>query len=275
MQTPSKTNYTVIYALYAIVAVIFLGPIIFMAWCSFRLNVDITAAPPKWFGQLTLDNFTNLFREQDFGRYFGNTVVVAGGSTLLGLCLGAPAAYVFARSKSRAMPFITLVARMAPGVLYVIPLFAVATLIGAPANNSLNYGFLIASHLIITLPLCVWFLVPFFEGIPRSIEEAALLDGCSPVRVFALVALPLVRPGLSVALTFSFLFSWNYFLFALVLANPDTLTLPVIALSFIGQGQADWGGLMAAAVLIASPAVVLAAVAQRVMVRGLITGSTR
>src|SRR5699024_11173659 len=147
--------------------------------------------------------------------------------------------------------------------------------IGATSNDALNFIVLIAAHLFITLPLCIWLLIPFYEEIPMSLEEAALIDGCSPIERFTHVVLPLVRPGISVAVTLSFIFSWNYFLFALALASSNTMPLPVIAFNFIGQGSSDYGGLMAASVLISLPAVVLTIVAQRWLVRGLTGGAVK
>lgn len=164
---------------------------------------------------------------------------------------------------------------MAPGVLFVVPLFILSINIGAPSNDLLNFALLIGAHLIITLPLCIWLLIPFYEEVPRSLEEAALLDGCTPMQRFSRIVLPLVSPGISVGVTLSFIFSWNYFLFALALASSNTMPLPVIAFNFIGQGSSDYGGLMAASVLISLPAVVLTIVAQRWLVRGLTGGAVK
>ena len=264
-----------IYAGYVVAAVIFFGPVLFMLWSSLRSNVDVTGSIFNLTAPLTLDNFTALFERFQFGYYIRNSFIVAGGSTLLGLILGVPAAYVVVRRKMAALGFLMLLARMAPGVLFVLPLFVLSVKIGGPSNVGVNFALLIAAHLIITLPLCIWLLVPFFEDIPRSLEEAAMIDGCGVMDRFRHVALPLVLPGLSVAVTLSFVFSWNYFLFALALANVDTLPLPVIAFNFIGQGAGDFGGLMAASTLISLPALVLTIVAQRWLVRGLTGGAVK
>jgi multiple sugar transport system permease protein len=174
-----------------------------------------------------------------------------------------------------ALGFVTLLARMAPGVLFVLPLFVLSIRIDAPSSTPLNYALLIVAHLIITLPLCIWLLIPFFEEIPISIEEAALIDGATAWQRFRKVVLPLALPGISVALTLSFVFSWNYFLFALALANDQTLPLTVIAFNFIGQGSNDFGGLMAASALISAPALLLTIFAQRWLVRGITGGAVK
>lgn len=271
----TKKSRITIYACYVLVAVVFLGPVLFMLWGSVRQDADITASPPRFLAPLTLHNFTNLFQSLGYAHYLVNSCIVAGGSTVVGLAAGVPAAFCFVRFGLRRLAFFTLVARMAPGVLFLIPLFIMSVKLGAPGNDVLNYIVLVLAHLIITLPLCIWLLVPFFEEIPVALDEAGMLDGCTIWQRFSQIALPLVVPGISVAVTFCFIFSWNYFLFALALSNSDTVTLPVIAFNFIGVGQADWGGLMAAAVLISLPAFILTAVAQRFLIRGLTAGAVR
>lgn len=268
-------TYALTYAGYLVAALVFFVPVLFMLWSAFRRNVDITGSIFAFLTPLTLDNFINLFERFAFVYYIRNSFIIAGGSTLLGLLLGVPAAYVVVRRNLASIGFLTLLARMAPGVMFVVPLFVLSVKIGAPSNNGLNFLLLICAHLIITLPLCIWLLIPFFEDIPRSLEEAAMIDGCSVWKRFTHVVLPLVAPGMSVGVTLSFIFSWNYFLFALALANADTLPLPVIAFNFIGQGAGDYGGLMAASTLISLPALILTIVAQRWLVRGLTGGAVK
>lgn len=264
-----------VYVAYILFAVVFFGPVLFMLWSSLRRNVDITGSLFDVTSPLTLDNFTSLFDRFDFGRYIANSFIVAGGSTLLGLVLGAPAAYVIVRRQLTTLGLVTLLARMAPGVLFVLPLFVLSIHIDAPSNTVLNYALLIVAHLIITLPLCIWLMIPFFEEIPISIEESTLIDGATTWQRFRTVVLPLALPGISVALTLSFVFSWNYFLFALALANDQTLPLTVIAFNFIGQGSNDFGGLMAASTVISVPALLLTIFAQRWLVRGITGGAVK
>ncbi|WP_166979261.1 carbohydrate ABC transporter permease [Paramicrobacterium fandaimingii] len=270
-----RRTYALTYAAYIVAALIFFVPVLFMLWSAFRSNVDITGSIFNIGTPLTLENFTNLFERFDFIYYVRNSFIIAGGSTILGLLFGIPAAYVIARRTIPGIGFSTLLARMAPGVLFVVPFFIMSMKIGATSNDVLNFVVLIAAHLIITLPLCIWLLIPFYEEIPRSLEEAALIDGCSPGQRFMQVVLPLVTPGISVAITLSFIFSWNYFLFALALASSNTMPLPVIAFNFIGQGSSDYGGLMAASTLISLPAIILTIVAQRWLVRGLTGGAVK
>lgn len=264
-----------VYLGYAVALVIFFIPVAFMLWSALRTNVDVTGSVFNLAAPLTLENFKGLFERFPFGQYVANSFIVAGGSTLIALLIGAPATYAVVRRGSHAVGFLTLVARMAPGVMFVLPLFLLSVRIGAPSSTILNYAVLIAAHLIITLPLCIWLLMPFFEEIPRAIEEAAVIDGATAWQRFRLVSLPLVLPGLAVSVILSFIFSWNFFLFALALANEQTLPLTVIAFNFIGQGSNDYGGLMAASTVISTPALLLTIVAQRWLVRGLTGGAVK
>lgn len=264
-----------VYIGYLIAALLFIVPVLYMLWSAFRPSIEITSNPLGIFSPLSFDNFEKVFANFNFARYIANSVVIAGSSTVIGLVLGIPAAYVVVRRKWTSVGFLMLIARMAPGVMFLLPLFIFSVGIGAPSNDALNYAVLIAAHLIITLPLIVWLLIPYFEGLPESIEEAAMIDGATVIRRFGSVIVPLVTPGIAVATTLSFIFSWNYFLFALVLSNSDTIPLPVIAFSFIGEGQSDYGALMAASALISLPALIIAIVAQRWLVRGLVGGAVK
>ncbi|MGI8697497.1 MAG: carbohydrate ABC transporter permease [Mycobacteriales bacterium] len=264
-----------VYTGYVVAAVVFLGPVVFMLVSSLHRNIDINALPPHWQAPLTLSNYRELFTKLPFGRYIMNSFIVSGGATVLGLAIGTPAAYVLARLQLRSFAFFTLLARMAPGVLFIIPLYLLSVSAGAPGNNLVNYAFLIFAHLIITLPLTIWLMLPYFEEIPGAIEEAAVIDGAATWSRFWRVALPIVRGGTAVAVVISFIFSWNYFLFTLALSNNNTVTLPVIAFNFIGQGTANYGGLMAAATMISLPAFVLALFAQKLLVRGLAAGAVK
>ena len=198
-------------------------------------------------------------------------MIVTTASTALGLILGAPAAFVASWTRITWPAIVTLVARMAPGTLFLLPwyvMFRQVDMIG-------SYWSLILTHAVITMPIVIWVLIPFFDNIPRSVYEAAQVDGCSPARVFWRIALPLVTAGLAVSAILAFVFSWNYFLFALVLSNSDTKTLIAASFNFIGEGSTNWGALMAAATLIALPPLILAVIVQRWLISGLTLGAVK
>jgi multiple sugar transport system permease protein len=255
----------------ALAGFVVIVPTLWMVLSSFKQSYEVTAYPPTIFFTPTLDNYATLSQTTPFLHYGLNSIIVTVGSTLIGLVLGTPAAFAVSWTRVTWPAVIALVARMAPGTLFLLPwyvMFRHFDMIG-------SYWSLILTHAVITMPIVIWVLLPFFDGIPRSVFEAAQVDGCSPVRLFRRIALPLVSTGLAVSSILAFVFSWNYFLFALVLSNSDTKTLIAASFNFIGEGSTNWGGLMAAATLIALPPLVLAVIVQRWLISGLTLGAVK
>jgi multiple sugar transport system permease protein len=247
----------------------FMLPFLWMVLGSFKTTVDFLSYPPSFLVAPTLDNYRQVFADNAFVRYVVNSLIVAAGATALGLVLGIPAAYALARWRRTALGVVLLAARMAPGIAFLIPLFVMFLelhLVG-------SYASLIASHLIFTLPLTVWMMVGFIEAVPVEIEKAALIDGCSLLGVLLRIIVPLTMQGIAATAILAFIASWNNFLFALVLANERTKTLPVAVLGYIGYNSVQWGQLMAAATLITLPVLLLALAVQRYIVRGLVAGA--
>jgi multiple sugar transport system permease protein len=247
----------------------FMLPFLWMLLGSFKTTVDFLSYPPTWLFQPTLENYRQVFADNAFVRYLLNSLLVAAGATIVGLVLGIPAAYALARWRRTAMGIALLAARMAPGIAFLIPLFVLFLqlhLVG-------SYVSLIASHLIFTLPLTVWLMVGFIEAIPVEIEQSALIEGCSVPGVLLRVVVPLTAQGIAATSILSFISSWNNFLFALVLANEQTKTLPVAVLGYIGYTSIQWGTLMAASCIITTPVLVLALCVQKYIVRGLVAGA--
>ena len=184
--------------------------------------------------------------------------------------LGAMAGYAFARSRPGGfrVSFWILASRMLPPVTMLVPLFLFMKALGLIDT----YTGVIAAHLIITLPFAVWMMHGYFVEIPVEIEEAAAIDSCSKWQLFARIALPLAAPGLAVTALFSFIFSWNEFLFALVLTRNEAVTLNVVVSGLRSQG----GPAMTATSVVAMlPVFALALVAQRYLVRGMTLGAVR
>ena len=247
----------------------FMLPFVWMVLGSFKTTVDFLSYPPVWVFRPTLENYRQVFADNAFVRYVINSLIVAGGATAAGLLLGIPAAYALARWRRTAMGIVLLAARMAPGIAFLIPLFVLflqLQLVG-------SYASLIASHLIFTLPLTVWMMVGFIEALPVEIEQAALIDGCSVPGLLLRIVVPLTAQGIAATSILSFIASWNNFLFALVLANEQTKTLPVAVLGYIGYTSIQWGTLMAASCIITTPVIVLALCVQKYIVRGLVAGA--
>jgi len=252
-----------------LIVLAFMAPFGWMVLGSFKTTVDFLAYPPVFVFLPTLENYRQVFADNAFLHYLLNSTIVATGATGLGLLLGIPAAYALARWRQTTVGVLLLAARMAPGIAFLIPLFVMFLqlhLVG-------SYISLILSHLIFTLPLTVWMVVSFIEAIPRGIEEAAEIDGCSVLGIILRIVVPLTAQGIAATSILAFISSWNNFLFALVLSNEQTKTLPVAVLGYIGYNSIQWGTLMAAATFITLPVMVMALCVQRYIVRGLVSGA--
>jgi multiple sugar transport system permease protein len=254
-----------------IAVVLIVTPIVWMVVSSLKTGGDVTAYPPKLFFSPTLANYTELWAQTPFLSYGLNSLIVAGGSTLLGLLLGVPMAFAVSYQRLTWPASAVLVARMAPGTLFLLPWYVMFSSLGLIGRHEV----LVLTHCVITLPMVVWIMLPYFDAVPRELHESATIDGATAFGIFRLVSLPLVAPGMVVATILAFVFSWNYFLFALVLSGFRSKTLIVAAFNFVGEGVSAWGTLMAASVLIALPPLLLALVVQRWLIAGLTGGAVK
>jgi multiple sugar transport system permease protein len=261
-------------AFYLLLVVLFFPFFFVFAWMiegAFKTQVQNTAIPPLFIFKPTLSNFETVFSKNPMWEFLRNSAFVGIGSTILALIFGLPAAYTIAKYKQQRLAIAILVARIMPGISFLVPwfiMFSNAKLIG-------TYTALILAHLLITLPMTIWLMIAFFEDIPQDLDDAALIDGCNQFQAFWLISLPLTKPGIAASAILSFIFSWNNFLFSLVLANQETRPLPVAVFSFISYTQIDWGGLNAAAVIVTLPVLIMILFVQKHMVRGLTLGSTK
>ena len=247
------------------------APIAWMILASFKNRTEITKYPPELFFTPTLENYQHLFTRTDFLENTLNSFYVAGGSTVLGLLLALPAAYAISWHRMTWPATLTLFARMAPGTLFLLPWFIMFSNVGLSGTHAA----LIITHAVITLPIALWTMLPHFDGLPRELTESAQIDDCSSLKILILIALPIVMPGLIVAIILSFIFSWNYFLFALALSGISSKTAIVASFNFIGEGVTNWGALMAAATVIALPPIILTFLIQRKLVAGLSFGAVK
>jgi multiple sugar transport system permease protein len=258
------------YALILLVTLIFTMPFVWMLLSSFKTQMDITSPDILNFTP-TLGNYDNVFRQYNFLLFMWNSFIVATLSTLFSLILGLPASYAIARYDYDWLGVILLTARIVPGITFLVPWFIIFSRIGLVGTHAA----LILSHMLVGLPFVVWVLVPFFESLPREIEESARIDGATVWGTFLRVVLPLAVPGVVTAAIMSYIFSWNNFMFSLVLADSETKTLPVAIFNFITYASVDWGSLMAAAVVITLPIIIVTIFMQRYIVAGLSAGATK
>lgn len=253
------------------VLLVLVAPVAWIVLSAFKTRTEVAALPPRLVFTPTLDNFVELFGRGDFLDYTWNSFVVAGGSMLVGLVLGFPASFAMAWHRMTWPATATLFARMAPGTLFLLPWLVMFSAIDLTGTRTV----LVLTHAVITLPVTIWVLLPYLEGVPRELVESAQIDGARQDQVLLRVVLPMVVPGLVVAAILSFVFSWNYFLFALVLSGLESKTAIVASFNFVGEGVTNWGALMAAAVVIAAPPLILTMLIQRRLVGGLAAGAVK
>ncbi|HET9001537.1 MAG TPA: carbohydrate ABC transporter permease [bacterium] len=260
---------------YALVCLAMLPTVFVFYWMvtlSLKTQVEAAGYPPHFFRfAVTFKNYAEVFQKNPFVLYVWNSSVVAAGSTALGLIVGLPAAFSIARWRQQGLALTVLVARIIPGISYLIPwyiLFRHLHLVD-------TYPALILTHLVVSLPLIIWVLIGFFEDVPEELEHAALIDGCSYYSAFWRIALPLVRPGIVAAAILSFIFSWNNFLFSVILAGRHTRTLPIAVFNMISYEEISWGPLAAAATMITLPVIILTLIVQRHIVSGLTFGAVK
>ena len=253
------------------IALVVLFPFLWMLSSSFKTQVDIISWPPKLFFEPTLQNYRKVFEEQNFLKYFMNSTIVGAVAVGLSLLLGLPAAYSIARFKQNRLAIFILLARLMPGISFLMPWY----IIFSRLDLMDSYVALILSHMLIALPIVVWIMSTYFSAIPRELEESAMVDGATRQYAFLRIILPLSGPGIIPATTLSFIFSWNNFMFSQVLSMEQTKTLPIAVYNFLSYAEVDWGGVMAAAVAIMAPAILLTMVFQKYVVKGLTMGAVK
>ncbi len=262
----------------------FLFPIFWIVLMSFQTNADILRIPPQLTFSPTLSNYTALISGKlqtssgsidiPFMRNLGNSVLLSTVSVILALLLGVPAAYAFARFKFRLgedIAFTLLSFRFAPPLLVLLPLSLYFQDLGL-ANT---YVGLIWIYQLICLPLILWIVRGYFEDASPDVEYAYRIDGHSFWRTFIRIAIPLAKPGIAAAGLLAFIFAWNNFVFALILASADKQPVTVGALAFVTASGIQYGQIAAAIVLSILPTLGLALYAQRWLVEGLSLGAVK
>ncbi|HYB44526.1 MAG TPA: carbohydrate ABC transporter permease [Candidatus Methylomirabilis sp.] len=261
------------YAAAAILLAVTLFPVLWLAQISLKTDVEAMRVPPALFFAPTLDNYAAVFQGK-FARSFGNSLIVSVSTTLCAMLLGVPAAYALSRAsfgRSRGLALWVLTTRMAPPIAFAIPFFLAYRWLGLIDTLS---GLLII-YLTFNLSLVMWMMRTFFDGIPRSLEEAAAIDGAGPLQAFRRITLPLSGPGLATTAIFCFVFAWNDFFYALVLTRSRALMAPVAIVNFMNYEGWEWGKIGAAATMIMVPVVLFALTVRRYLIRGLTAGALK
>ncbi len=259
------------YLVILVVLAVFMFPVYWLIASAFKSGVDVNAIPPKWLFKPTLDNFTAILKDYGLLNALKNSVVVMLWSVGITVVVGTLAAYGLARYdfKSReGLALDILSIKMLPPIASAIPLYIIANALGL-----LNtYTVLVLANVLFNLPLVVWVMRIFIEEIPVSIEEAALVDGCAPVKVFFRITAPLMLPGIIATTILCSIFVWNEFMFANILTAYETKTLPVVAAMALQHKNIAWGAACAFGLVLSAPILILVLSVQKYLVRGLTFG---
>ena len=257
-----------------ILAFVYLVPVIVLFLTSFKTQVQIMERGFNWFFIPTLRNYSNVLLEQGFLRYMINSLIVGLVSTLFTLIIGGLASYALVRFNffgKGTISFGTLLLRMIPPAVLVVPIYVLWSYFGL-ADTRLG---LIIIYVGLNLPFTIWVLISFISDVPVELEEAAVVDGCGPWKIFFTVILPLIKPGLAAAAIFTFRIAWNEFILALVLTNRMTRTLPVATTIYLTDTGVEWGNITAMGTLVALPAIIFTFIAAKQLIAGLTAGAVK
>jgi len=263
------------YICLCLLAIICLMPIWVMISTSFKNEIVIFDGKPIWFFFVpTMENYEYIVGRGKFDRYLVNSVIVAVVSTFLTLLLGGLCAYALARAEFKGRRLVanaTLLVRMVPPAVLAVPAFAMIIFLNV--KNDLLV--LIFFYTALNLPFAIWLLFGFYKQIPVELEEAAIVDGASPLQVFFKVLMPLMKSGYAVAGIFTFRIAWNEFILALLLTGRNTRTLPVAASGFLTDTGVEWGRIMAMGSLIVIPPLLFTFFAARQIIAGMTAGAVK
>lgn len=252
-----------------VLVLIVMSPIIWIISSSFRPRSELFSIPATFMSEnLTLDNYHTILFMAKFRRYFLNSSIVSVSTTILTIFLASLAAFSFSRFRFKGRIFLlisVILTQFFPAATLLIPTYMAWGSLGL-----LNtYICLILTYTIFTLPLSVWILTAFFNTVPQEIDEAAEIDGCSKMRTYFSIVMPLSKPGIVASAIYIFIIIWQEFLFAITFTSSTEMrTLPVGLYSFIGERITDWGPLMAGTVFTILPVFFLFMAIQRHFISG-------
>lgn len=270
-----KVEAALVYATLMLLTAIFLFPLLWILGLSLKTRAEIFASPPVYLWWPTFEHYVDVLGRASFLRAFLNTLIVSGSAVLLSLAVGLPAAYAFARFPFRGsnlLFFSLLVMRMLPPIAVLVPMYVLLNQVGLTTTHLS----VVLAYSTFSLPLVVWIMRGFFEDLPRELEECAWIDGATKMVTFWRVVLPLARPGMVASAILCLQLAWNDFLFAAVLTNNATQTLPVLMAGFSGgDSGVDWGAMTASGMLVILPVILFSFAAQKHLVAGLSSGAVK
>ncbi len=248
-------------------------PILWTLRTSFVNEVDAYAIPPELFPSFTFNNYRKLFVEDGFLVFMKNSLVISLLSTIVGVPIACMGGYAFAhyRIGGSALRFVVLATQMLPGVVMVLPIFILMS------HLKLSDTFLgmTLAYMAFNLPFLIWIMTGFFEGIPKELSEAAAVDGVSPLQAFFRIIIPIALPGIMATAVLSFIFSWNEFLFAIVLSGGNTMTVPVRLAAMKTRQGIQIAKLSAGTVISILPMILVSGVVKKYLISGLSMGAVK
>lgn len=258
------------------VALLISLPFLWVLVSAFKPEQELAAYPPTFFPKTwTLSNFTEFFRATSFQRAMANSAILAVATTIFSILVASPAAYALSRFRSRSFSWISrmfIFTYMVPPILLVLPVFRIFFNL----HLSNNLGGLAVIYVALVMPLSLWMLRSFFAGVPRELDEAAIVDGASRLQAFFYVILPQALPGIIAASIVAANIGWSEYLFAsTLLTTPDMLTISPRLESFMGRGLFNWGWLMAGSLAVTAPLLVVAVALQKKFAAGIGAGALK
>lgn len=275
IQKKSLIEKIILIVLSVVTILFFMIPIFWLITTSLKFGRDAFQIPPQWlFFEATLKNFREVLAVDKTFMYIKNSIIITSGTTILSLILGVPAGYAIARSKNRFVgntSYFFLLLQMIPPTAMLIPFYLIMRdlqLIG-------SYTSVILLDTIFDASFVVWMMRSYFVDVPKEMEEAALVDGASQLSAFFKVAIPLSIPGIIASALYTIIYSWNDFLFALMLTSPKTKTIPLGILASFSSVEISWGKMAVMSIFAIIPAILISLFLNRFFVQGLTAGANK
>jgi multiple sugar transport system permease protein len=266
-----------VFVLLVLLCLLFiLTPFIWQFLTSIKPPAELYKMPPQWIpSRLHTGYYVSVFTAYPFARYLMNSAIVAGSTTILNLILASMCAYALARLKfkgAKFLPPIILIMSMFPAISALSPVYILLR----DLRLTNTYFGLIVPYTIFSLPFAIWILINFFKTVPRGLEEAAAIDGCSWLRIIYSVILPLAAPGIFTSALLTFINAWNEYLFALTFMSSNNMRTVTVGIAmFPGLYEYPWGDIAAASIIVTVPLIILVLFCQKYIVSGLTSGGIK
>jgi len=267
-------KYTLLYLFLTTFVLLTLLPYLWLIITSFKTRIDAFSIPPKLFFTPIFTNYKEAFLDKGFMLNLKNSGIVTGLTTFFALLIGLPSAYAFSRFPVKIDNLLfnyLLGTRFTPIVVLALPLYLIMSKVGLLSS----YVGIIIAHVAFNLPFVVWMMKGFFDVIPREVDEAARVDGCSWFYIFSRMAIPLAGSGLAATAVFCAVNSWNEFLMALILTGRSTATMPVAVPGLLTPQGTIWGQIAAVGTVITIPVLIFSIIVQKYMVKGMSMGAVK